>query len=102
MDKALRNNAPTSAIGRAAVYIVVLLGAIQLIASAMLIRSGIEGYQRAYEHEMLNRDNQALFMAVQALARESNQTMALLSGGQAQSQAALSRVHPLRRETDPK
>ncbi|MFN4236881.1 MAG: ATP-binding protein [Vogesella sp.] len=100
MNKTPRSNGQTSAIGRAAIYIVVLLGGIQLIASAMLIHSGIDGYRSASEHEMLNRDNQGLFMAAQALARESNQTMTLLSGVRAPAAVELERLQPLRRETD--
>ena len=100
MDKTVRNTGQTSAIGRAAIYIVVLLGAIQLVASAMLIRSGIDGYQRAQEHEALNRASQSLYSAAQALARESDQTMQLLTAARAPQPVELARLQPLRRATD--
>ena len=100
MEQTTRTAGQTSAIGRAAILTVVLLGVIQLVASALLIRSGYQGYQRAVEHEQLNQANQQLFLAAQALARESDQTLGLLSGARSPSEVELANLQPLRQEAD--
>lgn len=100
MKQTLRTAGQTSDIGRAALFIVLLLGAIQLVASALLIHSGYQGYKRAIEHEALNQASQQLFLAAQAFSRENDHTLALLSAANSPSPASLAALLPLRQQAD--
>ncbi|MGL6047807.1 MAG: hypothetical protein ACRC02_15270, partial [Vogesella sp.] len=100
MKKTSRTAGQTSDIGRAALFIVLLLGAIQLVASALLIHSGYQGYKRAIEHEALNQASQQLFLAAQAFSRENDHTLALLSAANPPNPASLAALQPLRQQAD--
>ncbi|MFC3532981.1 ATP-binding protein [Vogesella facilis] len=100
MNQPQRDNSQTAAIGHAIRLTVLLLGGLQLMASMLLLLSGYHGYRKASEHEALNGANLALFTAAQQLARENDQTLALLLAANAGTRPTLAALTATRHETD--
>ncbi|MFC3625905.1 ATP-binding protein [Vogesella amnigena] len=90
----------TRAIGRAIQFTVLLLGALQLLASLLLLWSDYVGYRKAQEHEALNQANQQMFAATRELSREHVLTLALIFRHAAVSQAQLAELAAVRQQVD--
>ncbi|MEQ6290273.1 ATP-binding protein [Vogesella sp. GCM10023246] len=100
MNKPQGDSSQTAAIGRAIRLTVLLLGGLQLMASMLLLWSGYHGYRKASEHEALNSANLSLFTAAQQLARENDQTLALLLAVTPATRPTLAALAASRQETD--
>ena len=90
----------TSSIGQTVILIVVVLGLLQLVASTLLIRSGLDGYSLAKKHEALNVASLDVFMLGSAFRAENDLQLTLLASPQAPSAQSLSRLATLRQQTD--
>ncbi|MDC7691417.1 ATP-binding protein [Vogesella indigofera] len=69
----------TAGIGQAVILIVVILGSLQLVASGLLIRSGVYNYRQASQHATLNAANLDIFLLASAINRENQLQLGLLA-----------------------
>ncbi|MDC7713935.1 ATP-binding protein [Vogesella sp. LYT5W] len=69
----------TAGIGQAVILIVVILGSLQLVASGLLIRSGVFNYRQASQHATLNAANLDIFLLASAINRENRLQLGLLA-----------------------
>ena len=90
----------TSVIGRAIQLIVLLLGALQLLASLLLLSSDYLGYRKAQEHEALNQANQRMFAATRELSREHVLTLELIFSHTPATPAQLAELAAVRQRVD--
>ncbi|GHD72286.1 ATP-binding protein [Vogesella fluminis] len=90
----------TAGIGQAVILIVVILGSLQLVASGLLIRSGVFNYRQASQHAMLNAANLDVFMLASAINRENQLQLGLLAQARPASRHERTELQQARISTD--
>ena len=90
----------TAGIGQAVILIVVILGSLQLVASGLLIRSGVFNYRQASQHATLNAANLDVFLLASAINRETQLQLGLLALTRPASRRESAELQQARSATD--